>query len=259
MTEAWKARTGMLIGDGGIEKLRASTVAVVGIGGVGAYAAEMIVRAGVGHMVIVDSDTVSESNINRQLPALHSTVGRLKTEVLAERLTDINPGLDLAVVPEYLLADSVSPESGLLSETTAMPEHARKAEDILGGFDLDFVVDAIDTLSPKISLIEYCLGRGIPLVSSMGAGAKYDVTKVRITDISESFRCPLAFMVRKKLHKKGIRTGFKAVFSEEAPDERAIVPDEGANKRSIVGTISYLPAVFGCACAQAAIGHLLGK
>lgn len=236
----WTERTELLLGTEGLEKLAASRVAVVGVGGVGAAAAEMLVRAGIGHIVIIDNDDVSESNINRQLLALHSTVGQPKVEVLRPRLLDINPELDLTVVQEYLTEDALRTEDSV-----------RKA---LSG--VDFVVDAIDTLSPKIALIQFCLSNGIPLVSSMGSGAKLDATAVRIADISKTYECPLAHMLRKRLHKVGIRSGFKAVFSVEKPLEGATVLEESRNKKSQVGTISYLPTVFGCACAQVAIQTL---
>jgi tRNA A37 threonylcarbamoyladenosine dehydratase len=197
----------------------------------------MIVRAGVGNLIILDSDDVSVTNKNRQLLALDSTVGRPKCDVLAERLKDINPELNLIVIKEYL--------------------EAEKAGEVLGQYSIDFLVDAIDTLSPKLHLIKYCVDNGIPLVSSMGAGAKYDATKVRITDVSKSFNCPLAYIVRKRLRYMGIKKGFKVVFSEELPDKESIVPCEDRNKKSQVGTISYIPAVFGCVCAQAAVQHLL--
>lgn len=237
--EIWKERTAMLIGEEGLERLSESCVAVIGVGGVGGYAAEMVVRAGVGRLIIMDSDDVSVSNKNRQLLALDSTVGRPKCDVLKERLLDINPQLDITVIKEYLDADAV--------------------ESVLGGYKIDFLVDAIDTLSPKMALIKYCMNRHIPLVSSMGAGAKTDATKVRLTDISKSFNCPLAFVVRKRLRRMGIRKGFQVVFSEELPKKEAIVECDDRNKKSLVGTISYIPAVFGCVCAQAAIESLLQK
>lgn len=227
----------MLVGEQMLGRFADSTVAVIGVGGVGGYAAEMIVRAGIGHMIILDSDDVSVSNKNRQLLALDSTVGRSKCDVLAERLKDINPELDLTVIQEYFEPD--------------------KADVLLGGRRIDFLVDAIDTLSPKLSLIKYCMDNGIPLVSSMGAGAKFDATKVRLTDVSKSFNCPLAYIVRKRLRHMGISKGFKVVFSEELPDRDSIVPCEDRNKKSQVGTISYIPAVFGCVCAQAAIQHIM--
>lgn len=227
----------MLVGEQMLGRFADSTVAVIGVGGVGGYAAEMIVRAGIGHLIILDSDDVSVSNKNRQLLALDSTVGRSKCDVLAERLKDINPELDLTVIQEYFEPD--------------------KADVLLGGRKIDFLVDAIDTLSPKLSLIKYCMDNGIPLVSSMGAGAKFDATKVRLTDVSKSFNCPLAYIVRKRLRHMGISKGFKVVFSEELPDRDSIVPCEDRNKKSQVGTISYIPAVFGCVCAQAAIQHIM--
>lgn len=236
----WQERTELLIGAEKLERFRASSVAVIGVGGVGGYAAEMIVRAGVGHLLILDADKVSETNKNRQLLALDSTVGRDKCDVLAERLRDINPELDLVIIKEFLTPENVA--------------------QLLGGYRFDFLVDAIDTLAPKLHLIKYCMDRDIPLVSSMGAGAKFDVTKVRITDVSKSFNCPLAYIVRKRLRHMGISKGFKVVFSEELPDRESIVPCEGErNKKSQVGTISYIPAVFGCACAQAAIQSLLAE
>ena len=233
----WQERTRMLVGERMLEHFARSRVAVVGVGGVGGYAAEMLVRAGVGHLVIMDSDDVSLSNKNRQLLALDSTVGKPKCDVLASRLLDINPALDIVVIKEYLETD--------------------KAGDYFSGMNIDFLVDAIDTLSPKLSLIKYCMDNSIPLVSSMGAGAKFDATKVRLADISKSYNCPLAYIVRKRLRHMGISKGFKVVFSEELPDRDAIVSQEDRNKKSQVGTLSYIPAVFGCVCAQAAIGHLM--
>ena len=236
--ENWKERTLMLVGEAGIGRLASACVGVIGVGGVGGNAAEMIVRAGVGHIIIMDSDTVSVTNKNRQLLALDSTVGRPKCEVLKARLLDINPELEVTVLQEYLEADMV--------------------ETALGDYRVDFIVDAIDTLAPKLALIKYCVDHGIPHVSSMGAGAKYDATKVRLADISKSYNCPLAYIVRKRLRHMGIRRGFQVVFSEELPDRDAIVECEDRNKKSQVGTISYLPAVFGCVCAQAAIKGILG-
>ncbi len=234
--ENWQERTEMLLGGPAMEKLRAAHVTVVGAGGVGAFAAEMLVRSGVGHLAAVDSDTVGLSNVNRQLLALHSTVGEKKVDVLARRLLDINPDLDLTCIPEYLSEGNIPA--------------------LLPGSDL--VVDAIDTLSPKIALIQHCLRVGIPLVSSMGSGAKFDVTRIRIADISGTRMCPLAHMLRKRLHKLGITTGFTAVYSEEPPRRDTVVIEESRNKKSQVGTVSYLPAAFGCACAQAAILRIAG-
>ena len=238
--EQWQERTSMLLGEETLARFAASKVMVVGLGGVGAYAAEMLCRAGVGNLVILDSDTVSITNRNRQLIALESTIGQLKTDVVARRLRDINPAVNLTVIPEYI-------------------EESNLEEIFLKAGELDYVVDAIDTLAPKISLIKYCVEHKIPHVSAMGAGAKLDATKIRIADISKSYNCPLAYILRKKLRKEGISKGFKVVFSEELPDRDAIVPMEERNKKSQVGTISYLPAVFGCVCAQAAVEYLIGQ
>ena len=237
MIPVWQERTGMLLGPDALGRLGASRVAVAGLGGVGAMAAEMLVRAGVGHIVLIDADTVSESNLNRQLPALRSTVGRSKCDVMSERLRDINPSLEVLTVKEFLTEDSIPA--------------------LLGSLELDCVVDCIDTLSPKIALIQHCLGRGVFLVSSMGSGSKLDATKVRLDDISRTYQCPLAHMLRKRLHKLGITTGFQAVFSTEKPDRDSVVLEESRNKKSQTGTISYLPAVFGCVCAQAAVSHIV--
>jgi len=236
MVEPWQERTALILGEEGLERLKAATVAVVGVGGVGAYAAEMLVRAGLGHIILIDSDDVSITNKNRQLIALDSTVGRVKAYVLRERLLDINPALEATVLPIYLEADRVG-------ETFAP-------------YKLDFVVDAIDTVAPKLALIKWCYENRIKSVSSMGAGAKTDATKIRIADISRTFNCSLAFVVRKRLRKAGITKGVKVVFSEELPDPKAVIPVEERNKCSLVGSISYIPAVFGCCCAQAAIACL---
>ena len=264
--QQWQERTALLLGEEALLRLREAVVVVAGLGGVGAYAAEMVARAGVGRMVLIDSDRVGESNKNRQLLALDSTLGRLKTEVMAERLLDINPELHIVKVPEYLTEDNI-PEvfENALREMalcgSSDPDGTLTDEPAAStGLAPDFVIDAIDTLAPKIALISHCVHSGIPLVSSMGAGAKLDATKVRLTDLSKSYNCPLAFILRKKLRKIGITKGFPVVFSEELPEREAIVPTEGErNKKSQVGTVSYIPAVFGCVCAQAAIRHLAGR
>jgi tRNA A37 threonylcarbamoyladenosine dehydratase len=198
----------------------------------------MICRAGVGEMTIVDGDTVHLTNRNRQLPAMKSTEGREKTEVMSSRLLDINPDLNLHVVNEYLK------DEGMIRVLDA-------------GFD--YVVDAIDTLSPKVFLIYHSLERKYPVVSSMGAGGKFDPLSIRISDISDTSDCYLARAIRKKLHKLGIREGFTAVFSREAVDKSKVVKIEGErNKVSVVGTISYMPAAFGISCASVVIRRLAG-
>jgi tRNA A37 threonylcarbamoyladenosine dehydratase len=233
----WLTRTELILGNEGLEKLKTASVLIVGLGGVGAYAAEMICRAGVGSMTIVDGDVVNASNRNRQLPALKSTEGLAKAEVMGDRLRDINPSLNLTVIGEYIKDD-------------------RMVEIIDMGFD--YVVDAIDTLSPKIFLIYHTMQRKIPLVSSMGAGGKFDPTKISISDISETTDCSLARILRKRLHRLGVRDGFTAVFSPEGIDKKKIVPTNGEqNKASIVGTISYMPAAFGIACASVVIRDLV--
>ncbi len=235
----WLERTELLLGEEKLARLRSANVLVVGVGGVGAYAAEMIVRAGVGRMTIADADKVSETNINRQLVALHSTVGKEKCEVLAERLRDINPDLELKMVNRFIKD----------SETDALLDSEK----------FDYVVDAIDTLSPKLALIKGALERDIPLVSSMGAGAKTDPTLMEIKDIAKTHHCPLAHMLRKRLHKIGIKRGFRAVFSPEPVREGAMILCEEQNKKSNVGTISYIPALFGIGCASVVIRDLIGE
>ena len=235
----WLERTELLLGTEKLEQLRGANVLVVGVGGVGAYAAEMIVRSGVGRMTIADADKVSESNINRQLVALHSTIGRQKCEILAERLKDINPDLELTIVNRFIKDD----------ETDALLDNDK----------FDYVVDAIDTLSPKLALITGALDRAIPLVSSMGAGAKTDPTLMEIKDIAKTHHCPLAHMLRKRLHKIGIKRGFWAVFSPEPVREGAMILCEEQNKKSNVGTISYIPALFGIGCASVVIRALIGE
>ena len=233
--EDFRERTVLQVGEEGMALLSSSRVAVIGLGGVGAMAAEMIARAGVGNIIVADSDVYSITNKNRQIAAFDSTIGRKKTEVIRQRLLDINPDINVTVIDEYLTEENIP---------SLIPE-------------ADYVIDAIDTMSPKIVLIKHCMDHKIPLVSSMGAGAKWDATKVRLADISKSFNCPLAYMLRKRLRKVGISKGFKAVFSEELPIREAIVPFEERNHKSRTGTISYMPAVFGCVCAQAAVKSIL--
>jgi tRNA threonylcarbamoyladenosine dehydratase len=234
----WSIRTELILGAEGFKKLKASHVLVVGLGGVGAYAAEMICRAGVGTMTIVDGDVIHPTNRNRQLPALKSTEGLPKAEVMGLRLREINSDLKLTIIQEYLKDD-------------------RMIEVLDMGYD--YVVDAIDTLSPKIFLIYHTIQRKLKLVSSMGAGGKFDPEKIRIVDISETTNCSLARILRKRLHRLGINEGFTAVFSPEEIDKNKVVPVKGEpNKASVVGTISYMPASFGIACASVVIRDLAG-
>lgn len=234
----WLTRTEIILEAEGLKKLNAANVLVVGLGGVGAYAAEMICRSGIGSMTIVDGDHIHPTNRNRQLPALKSTEGLAKAEVMGQRIMDINPEIKLTVIQEYI-------------KDERMAEVLDK--------DFDYVVDAIDTLSPKIYLIYHSLQRKFPVVSSMGAGGKFDPTKVSISDISETTDCSLARILRKRLHRLGIREGFTAVYSPEGIDKSKVVATNGEHsKASIVGTISYMPAAFGIACASVVIRDLAG-
>lgn len=233
----WQQRTELLLGKEKMERLRRAHVLVVGLGGVGAYAAEMLCRAGVGQMTIVDADTVQSTNINRQLPALHSTLGKPKAEVLAERFRDINPDLQLRVLSLYL-------------KDEAIPE-------LLDNNRFDFIVDAIDTVSPKCYLIYHALRRGIKIVCSMGAGAKRDITQIRFADLGETYHCGLSKAVRKRLQKMGVKRKVPVVFSTEQADPNAVVlVDNELNKKSTTGTVSYMPAVFGCYLAEYVIRKL---
>ena len=235
----WLQRTELLIGEEGIKTLKNAHVLVVGLGGVGAYAAEQICRAGVGTMTVVDGDVVEETNRNRQLPALKSNEGRPKAEILADRFRDINPDIILHVFNHYLEHDEIT---NLLEANT-----------------YDFVVDAIDTLSPKTFLIAKTLEFGYPLVSSLGAGGKFDPSKVEVTDIAKTYNCKLAKKLRKRLTRMGISKGFKVVFSSELVDIEKVISVKGKNKASTVGTISYMPPIFGCFCASVVIRGLLQK
>lgn len=233
----WQERTRLLMGDDRMERLRRAHVLVVGTGGVGAYAAEMLVRAGVGRMTLLDADCVQASNINRQLCALHSTVGREKVDVLSRRFLDINPELELTVRAEYL-------------------EEAQ-AGALLADADFDFVVDAIDTIAPKCALIMEAMRHRIPIVSSMGAGAKTDVTQIRFADIWETYHCGLSKAVRNRLKREGMRRPLPVVFCAQQADPSAVVRVEGErNKKTTTGTVSYMPAVFGCYLAQYVINRL---
>lgn len=235
--ENWLQRTELLLGEERLTRLRQAHVLVVGTGGVGAYAAEMICRAGVGRLTLVDADTVQPTNINRQLPALHSTLGREKVTVLAERFRDINPDLELTVRAEYLKDEAIP----------ALLDSAR----------FDFIVDAIDTISPKCFLISEAWKRHIPIVSSMGAGAKRDLTKIRFADLWDTYHCGLSKAVRKRLQKMGPKRKLPVVFSTEQADPGAVLLTENEqNKKSTAGTVSYMPAVFGCYLAQYVIEHL---
>ena len=233
----WKQRTELLLGEDKMARLQSAHVLVVGLGGVGAYAAEMICRAGVGRMTIVDADTVQITNLNRQLPAMHSTLGMFKADVLEARFKDINPDLELKVLPVFLKDENIP--------------------DLLDADEYDFIVDAIDTLSPKCYLIYHALQRRIKIVSSMGAGAKSDITQVRFADLWDTYHCGLSKAVRKRLQKMGVKRKVPVVFSTEQADPKAVLlTDDEMNKKSTCGTVSYMPAVFGCYLAEYVIKRL---
>ncbi len=235
----WQERTLLLAGEERLRKLTSARILVCGVGGVGSYAAEQLVRAGVGSLTIVDGDTIHDSNRNRQLPALVSTINEYKAVVTGNRLRDINPELKLTIIQEYI-------------------KDQRMIDILEEGYD--YVIDAIDTLSPKVYLIYHTLRLGMPLVSSMGAGGKFDPTQIKVSDIDDTYNCKLAYYMRKRLHKLGIRTGFKAVYSPEVVSREAVALLKGElNKKSTVGTISYMPAMFGCYCAAVAITDIMGE
>jgi tRNA A37 threonylcarbamoyladenosine dehydratase len=234
---SWLARTELILGKENMLKLRQSHVIVIGLGGVGSFAAELIARGGVGEMTIVDGDTVDPSNRNRQLPALSTTHGLYKADIMAERITAINPDIKLNVIKEFLTPDKIQ-------ELLSQP--------------FDYLVEAIDSITPKLTVIKTAYEKRIPFISSMGAGGKLDPTRVQIADISKSYNCPLAQHIRKILRRKGIRKGFKVVFSPEVPIKESLMYTDGSKfKKSAYGTMSYIPAVFGCCCASAVLQGLL--
>lgn len=237
----WLERTELLVKEEGIQKLQNANLLIIGLGGVGSFAAEFLGRAGVGKMTIADGDTVDITNINRQLPALHSTVGKKKTELVAERLMDINPELQLTIISTFL-----NPEN--MDET-------------LDGQNFDYILDCIDSVSPKISLIKAAKKRKIKVISCMGAGGKKDPSKVLVRDLSKTNNCYLAKQIRKRLKKESnIVKGVKCVFSSELQDEKSLKLTDGTNyKRSFYGTNSYIPALFGLYAAAEVINYLIKK
>jgi tRNA A37 threonylcarbamoyladenosine dehydratase len=236
--ENWQERTELLIGKDKLNTLSNSHVLIAGLGGVGAMAAEMICRAGIGNMTIIDSDKIQTSNRNRQIPALVSTEGKYKTDVVSERLMDINPDLKLKTINKYLKDEEIP--------------------NILTAEKFDYIVDAIDTLSPKVYFIYHALKLDLKLVSSLGTGRKFDPEMVKVADISETYNCKLGYYLRKRLHKLEIFSNFKVVFSPEDVNNGSVelIANE-RNKKSRVGTISYMPAVFGCHAASVVIRDLI--
>lgn len=237
-TPAWMERTALLMGEEKMGRMRRAHVLVVGAGGVGAYAAEMLVRAGVGRLTLWDADRVQPSNINRQLCALQSTVGEYKVDILARRFKDINPELELDV------------QAAFLEECQAGP--------LLDACHYDFVVDAIDTIAPKCALLVEAMKRHVRIISSMGAGAKTDITQVRFADLWDTYHCGLSKAVRTRLKRAGMHHHpLPVVFCTQQACQEAIVRVEGErNKKTTTGTVSYMPAVFGCYLAQYIIDRL---
>lgn len=237
MQKNWLERTELLIKENGIEKLQNANLLVIGLGGVGSFAAEFLARAGVGQMTIVDGDTVDITNINRQLPALHSTLGKSKVDVVAERLLDINPALELFKINEFL-----SPE---------------RMEEVIDSQKFNYILDCIDSVTPKITLLKMAKRKKVKIVSCMGAGGKVDPSKVMVRDISKTHNCFLARHVRKRLKKEHVNKGIRCVFSNEIQSEESLKMTDGANyKRSFYGTISYIPAIFGLYAAAEVIAYL---
>lgn len=235
----WNSRTQLLLGEEGVKKLASSHVLVVGLGGVGAYAAEQLARAGIGKMTIVDCDTVNVTNKNRQLLALDSTIGRPKVEVMAERIRDINPDVEVVALNQYLKDQSII-------DLMEQP--------------FDYIVDAIDTLAPKVFLLYYAVLNKQNIVSCMGSGGKLNPSMIQVADIAKSHNCRLAFYVRKRLHRLGIREGITVVFSpEKVADSAVSIEEQTENKIATVGTISYMPAMFGCYCASHVIREILAR
>jgi tRNA A37 threonylcarbamoyladenosine dehydratase len=234
----WTERAELLFKKEGLEKLKNSHVMVVGLGGVGSFAAEFLARAGVGTMTIVDGDVVDITNINRQLPALHSTVGQPKVTIVGDRLMDINPELKLIRIQEFL-----SPERAYELVT---PEY-------------NYVLDCIDSITPKLNLLISARRQKVKIISNMGAGGKYEAGKVKVADISKTEYCPLAKTVRKRLKKEGISKGVKVVFSTEYPDQSSLKMTDGSNfKKSFFGTNSWIPAVFGLHSAETVVKYIIG-
>ena len=233
MDKDFTTRTSLIVGDSGVEKLKNSSVIVFGVGGVGSFAAEALARAGVGNLTIVDFDDVDVTNINRQLPALHSTVGKYKVDVMKDRILDINPSINIVAIKK------------LYNEETS--------EEILNK-KYDYVIDAIDMVSSKIHLIQTCKEKNIPIISSMGMGNKLDPTKIKVDDIHKTSVCPLARVIRKELKDRRIKK-LKVVYSTENPRP---LSKKIMNKNKVTpGSISFVPSVAGLTIASLVVNELL--
>lgn len=235
---SWLSRTELLIGRDSIVKLSKAHVLVIGLGGVGSFAAEFVCRNGVGNMTIVDGDVVDPTNRNRQLPALSTNHGVSKADIMAERLRAINPEINLTVIKSFINPEAV--------------------DSILSAAHYDFIVDAIDSVTPKITFLKEAWNRKMNIVSSMGAGGRMDPTKLQVVDISKTNNCHFAQQVRKNLKREGIYKGIQAVFSTEEQVKESLILTDGSNyKKSAYGTMSYLPATFGAVCASVVIRGLI--
>ena len=233
------SRTRILLGNAAMERLAGARVAVFGVGGVGSYAAEALVRCGVGSFVLVDSDDVSLTNVNRQIHATLDTVGQCKTSVMAERMRSINPGVEIQEINEFYL-----------------PEN----HDLFFGGRIDYIVDAIDTVKSKIDLIVEADRRGIPIISSMGAGNKLNPAQLEVSDIYKTSVCPLARALRQKLKKLGVRK-LKVVYSKEEPLKPMVIEghtEESAGSRHTVpGSVAFVPSVAGLIAASEVVKDLV--
>ncbi len=234
-------RTQLLVGEDGLYFLQHKHILIAGIGGVGSFVAEAMVRAGVGKITLVDHDLVTESNINRQLIALHSTLGKSKVEVMKQRALDINPEVNITIVEDFIKSDNI--------------------EELLNNSSFDYVLDCIDSISSKVALVTACQQQNLPIISSMGAGGRIDPSKISITHLEKTIVCPLARMMRQRMRKAGGSLKYPVVFSDEIPrkgtEHRPVEDDPNAHPRSTNGTISYLPSLFGLNMAGHVIKHFL--
>lgn len=239
-------RTEMLIGKEGIDKLKKAKVAIYGVGGVGTYVAEGLVRAGIGKFLLVDDDTICESNLNRQLHATVDTIGKSKVETMKERMKSINPEVEIDTIQSFVLYDNI---------------------DKVVPIDLTYMVDSLDTVTAKIALVLKSKELKIPLISAMGTGNKFEPTMLKVSDLFKTNVCPLCKVMRKELKARGVNN-LKVVYSEEQPTKPLFQPDDGANeedmpnlhkKRATPGSMSFVPSVAGMIIASEVVKDILGK